>query len=293
MSRFTLLPADQRRLLFGGDGLTIELLSRRSDGDVELERISRLTGERVAHRSLGVGSPLSASVTEDGTFLLAVGGVDTNGAGGRLLVMDARPNMPIEHEIPLCSTSLRAVHYWEDGRRAFAACGDDTVIELDAELWIPIRQEPIGETCDPRGLTMSRNGTIVIVLCGTGRLLYLDRVQLSVLDSVSVGAGGSELARTADGRLALITFTEMDEIAFVDLRSRTVERRLAVERPRSLVMGGDGGSAYLLAGAPGDRSNIVSVDLDRLRANHRAVAPTGSDALALWPSRTSPVMRWE
>ena len=35
---------------------------------------------------------------------------------------------------------------------------------------------------------LSANGTLVYVLCrGTGRLLYLDRVRLTVLDSVELG----------------------------------------------------------------------------------------------------------
>jgi len=282
--------AAQRRLLFGSDGLSLESLSWLANGGVHYDRFSRRTGQRLAGRSLGEGSVVSAFATEHGLLLVAIAAGPTG--GGRLVVMESPPDT-VEHAIPVCSAALRAVHDWEAGQRIYAACADDSLIEIDAALWIPLRHESIPGLCDPRGVTMSATGTIVMVLCGNGRFLYLDRVPLAVLDSMSVGAGGSELARTPDGRRALIAFPQSDEIAVVDLHRRSIVARIPAERPRNMVMDGDGRAVYLLAGMPGAQQEILTIDLDRLTISARTPAPFEAQALAVWPGRSSPAMRWE
>jgi DNA-binding beta-propeller fold protein YncE len=277
-------------LLFGSDGLSLESLSELANGGVEFDRFSRRIGQSLAHRSLGEGSVVSAFATEHGLLLVGITGGPTG--GGSLVVMES-PSDRVERSIPVCSAQLRAVHFWEAGRRIYAACADDSLVEIDADLWIPLRHEPIPGQCDPRGVTMSASGTIVMVLCGNGRFLYLDRVPLAALDSMSVGVGGSDFTRTPDGRQALIAFPQSNEITVVDLHRRSIVARIPAERPRGIVMDGDGRAAYLLAGTPGTQQEILTIDLDRLAIAARTPAPRDAQALAVWPGRWSPAMRWE
>jgi DNA-binding beta-propeller fold protein YncE len=279
-------------IAFDPSGTAVLLLTASPDGTM-LVRLSRLTGT-VDERWRLPGAPVGFAAAADGTIIVGtVAATTDDSVAGLLHVVPRAAATRRVRTVSACSAPLRDTYYWEDGREVFVVCADGTVVEVDARLWVKVRsQAAVDDTCDPRALTMSANGTLLFVVCGVGRLQYVDRLRLTALDSVEMGFGARGVARTPNGRYALIPIPERDVVAVVDLRRRTVDRRLGIRTPVHVTVSGDGGTAYVVSRTASHGSEILAVDLASLQIVQRVAAVRGAASVAVWPGQRSPTMRW-
>jgi DNA-binding beta-propeller fold protein YncE len=259
-----------------GDSTAALLEVRRSDG-VVLRRMP-----------LAGGAPTLLVVLPDARAVLAATGtagpgtlhfIPAAGAGGPDLVEPCAG--PVRGGAPL--TVLDEL---------YVSCAEDAVAELDTKLRVAVRTVPLAPgnvepRCGAGEVALSANGTIVFVLCRrSGTLLYLDRVRLTVLDSVAVGEGARGLRQKPDGRRAVVIRPEQDELVVVDFRRRGIVARLDIGGPVGAAVGSSGRWAYVATHRAVARLDLRTVAID---ATAEAPSPVAVD---VWPGHRSPVMRW-
>ena len=276
-----------------GPGGSRVVLVRKSDG---LELHSRDYGHEMSLRML--------AVTKDSRTLIVGGTPSSGSAVGVVSVLSADE---LEEHVSLtpCTGSPEHVALVPQLSRAYVRCNGDhaTVADVDLGLRRLVRAVVLDDTtgqvggqCGTGGIAVSPSGGFILAPCGnSGRMLYLDRLKLEVLDSVAVGVGVSDVVTDPDDPIALVTFPDSQAIAFVDLRNRSVTTRLLTPGgPKAGGVSGDGRMGYVLVARIGlDSAALLRVDMAREQIVSTVAAPSGSRFLALWPDRWSPTMRWK
>ncbi|MEJ2236859.1 MAG: hypothetical protein P8X82_01045 [Gemmatimonadales bacterium] len=126
-------------------------------------------------------------------------------------------------------------------------------------------------------------------------LLYVDRLELALFDSVAVGPGAYHVAASPTESKAIVTYPNSRRVAFVDLRNRRVTNEVRTPgRPIHVAIAGDGKRGYVLTSETQENpGTLMLLDMDNERVVSEALVPPGSQSVSLWPGRWSPVMRWD
>jgi DNA-binding beta-propeller fold protein YncE len=263
-------------VVLAGDTAAALLQVRRTDGAV-LQRIP-VTG----------GAPSVVTVLPNARAVLLA----TGGAGPGTLHFIPTDGSDDVARVQPCTGPVRGAVPFDVLDELYVACGEDAVAELDTELRVVVRTVPLAPAaaepgCGASDVALSSNGTIIYVLCRrSGTLLYLDRVRLSLLDSVGLGEGAAGLHPTPGRRRAVVTRPGHDESLVVDFRRREAVARLKVPAQGAAAVSSNGRWAYLAA-----RGAVVRIDLRTGAVDASAETPSPI-AVDVWPGHRSPVMRW-
>lgn len=298
------LPADGSGRRVGAwlayDGTTLFAAHARArSGSVERARLA--DGAVLERVDFYAGTPLVAAPLFDGRTVLAVT-VDDPGASAHstlhFLGLDlASRTAPI----PVCDARVLGLATVRPNDRVYLLCVGDRVIEVDRRLQtlirtvqLPLPAEPTQAPCGASDVGIASTGSIVFVLCaGTGRLLYLDHVTLEPIDSLDVGAGGMRLARTPDGRHAVVTRPGRQDVVVADVRRRTIVGRVATDQPPlAVVADADSRTAFVTTGTPGAPGRLFRIDLPSATVLTDVPTVTMPVIVSAWPGEESPVMRW-
>jgi hypothetical protein len=193
----------------------------------------------------------------------------------------------------VCEGEVRDIVLLSALSRLYAICEGDAVAEVDTELRLAIRTVQLtvpGDSapCGAGSGGRSANGTVIFVLCeATGRLLYLDRVRLTPLDSVALGPGVRGMVQTPGWREAITVRPAENRLLVVNLGQRRVRAEIALAHPSAPTVSGDGRWAYGVS-----EGKLYRVDVDNARVATRVDVPDWVELVALWPGYGSPVMRW-
>jgi DNA-binding beta-propeller fold protein YncE len=277
---------------FGLDGTTL-YLALHSDQNAAVVRLARATGSVLERRSLPEDSVTGLWLLRDGQTLVAAGATTLH-----FLPADLSDT---GRQIAICDGPITGATPFGVRDRAYAICGESTLVEIDSKLEIAVRSasvipadSPDGVVCGTGGVATSPSGSIVYVLCRrSGLLLYIDRLTLIPFDSVDVGAGGQDMALVPGGRRTVITRPSASELVVVDLREREVESRLHVESPWSAAVGMDGRYAYVTTHEDQSPGRLLRIDLESAAVAGDTQALPGPLDITLWPSTHSPKMRWD
>jgi len=195
--------------------------------------------------------------------------------------------------LAVCDGEVRDVVPLDALHRLYVICEGDAVAEVDTELRIVIRTVPLATeaetgTCSAGAGGRSANGTVILVLCeATGRLLFLDRVRLSPLDSVELGAGARGMVQTPGWREAFVVRTAEGSLLIVDLGRRRVRAEVAMPSPTVPAVSSDGRWAYGVGGGA-----LFRLDVGSAVVETTVEVPDWAGRVAVWPGYRSPVMRW-
>ncbi|MBE0591669.1 MAG: hypothetical protein IH616_04635 [Gemmatimonadales bacterium] len=283
------------------DGTTL-YAARRSATAGALVRARVADGAILDRVDFFRGSPVIVYPLFDGRTVLAAT-VTRAVDGSQALLHFLGTDLSAQSEpIPVCSAGVRGVATARATDRLYVLCEGDLLVDLDRQLRTFVRgvalgdRRPAGEAaCDARAVAVSSNGSIVFVLCArSGTILYLDRVTLEPLDSLTVGAGAEGWARSPDGQYAVILRPEQREIVVADLRRRIITGRpTADSRPSAVSVGSDSHSAFVAAGDGAARGVILKIDLASGAVVRERTSTAHPVALSVWPGEESPVMRWK
>jgi hypothetical protein len=278
--RVATAPAMANRVAYGRDGASLLVLSAAPPAS--LLRMQR-DGGRVLS-SYGLEDPGAAFLLDHkgrrafvarGPVVEAIWLAD----GTRLRVLD------------VCRDASVALVPFHEARRLFVICRQGEVTEVDTRLETVLRtntpSEDAREQCDATGGALSSNGSILFVMCrDPGRILYLDRVTLTVLGTMELDApGGTFLA--SEGRGVVLS---EDTLLLVDLARRTVTARIALSAPaRDMVAAADGRLLVLVGHER--TSQILAFDPATTALTPFASFGSPMQSLSAWPEAT-PVFNW-
>ena len=276
-----------RDVAFAPDGASL-WVTVASDSAGALLRVRREDGRAVERLPLA-GVPTVVSVLPDARAVLAAVAGEPRG------VVHFIPTTSADDPVRLavCGGEVRDVVPLDALNRLYVICEGDTVAEVDTELRITIRTVPLAadaETgaCGAGAGGRSANGTVIFVLCeATGRLLYLDRVRLSPLGSVELGAGVRGMVQTPGWSEALIVRPAGDRLLVVDLGRRRVRAEIEMPHPTPPSASGDGRWAYGVGNGA-----LFRLDVGRAAVETTVEVPDWAARVAVWPGYRSPVMRW-
>lgn len=276
---------------FGLDGATL-YLALHAGGDAAVLRVGRATGSVLGRQSLPEDSLTGLWPLRDGHTLVASGTTTL-----RFLPADLSNT---GRQITVCDEPITDVTAFGVRDRAYAVCGESTIVEIDRKLEIVVRSASFvsvdsvdGASCGTGGVATSPSGSIVYVLCRqTGRLLYIDRLTLTPFDSVDVGASGHDMVLVPGGRRAVVTRPSANELVVVDLRDREVASRVHLEAPWSAAVGADGHHAYVTTRTIRGPGRLLRINLESSTVTGTTQALQGASGITVWPSTGSPRMRW-
>ena len=276
-----------RDVAFAPDGASL-WVTVASDSAGALLRVRREDGRAVERLPLA-GVPTVVSVLPDARAVLAAVAGEPRG------VVHFIPTTSADDPVRLavCGGDVRDVVPLDALNRLYVICEGDTVAEVDTELRITIRTVPLAAdaeagTCGAGAGGRSANGTVIFVLCeATGRLLYLDRVRLSPLDSVELGVGVRGMVQTPGWREAFTVRPAGGGLLVVDLGRRRVRAEVEMPHPTLPSASGDGRWAYGVG-----EGELFRLDVGRATVETTVEVPDWAARVAVWPGYRSPVMRW-
>lgn len=297
--RTTALSATERisDVEFGPGGASLYLGTTLSTGSA-VTWINRSTGRSLGRLQLPHDSLTTLRLLPDGRSVA----VTSVSRGESLASESVLQIIPTDlatpgPRVPLCRGVARGLATDGVRDRMYAVCRGGEIVEIDRKLRVQVRSVQLSPNadrpaCEPADVHTSANGSVVFVLCaGSGTLLYLDRVQLTPYDSLPVGMGGQQLARTPDGRYVAITRPSHDELVIADVRRRIVTHRLPIEGASDVTVGIDGRAAFVTA-ATATQSHLYRVTLTTGEVLSQRLAVLDAHRVAVWPGPTSPKMRW-
>src|SRR5262245_20698572 len=119
---------------------------------------------------------------------------------------------------------------------------------------IPVAAGPHGMTSTPDGRTVYVSGD------ASSDVTIIDAAADRPVGKIDVGKSPHGLAMTADGKLLLVGVYGDDKIAFVDTATQRVVGTVAVPKPHTIAIRGDGKVAYVASQEPG-KFALVVVDI--------------------------------
>jgi DNA-binding beta-propeller fold protein YncE len=125
-----------------------------------------------------------------------------------------------------------------DGRRVWVQTGaDHTNVVLDAETLSILRTTPTGREPVTAAFQPNTRRYGLVTHLSDSFVLILDQSSGVELARVDVGGSQANAGFTPDGSFAFVTVTATDEVAIIDLESRTVVGRIRVgSQPMGLVL---------------------------------------------------------
>lgn len=286
---------------FGRDGTSLYLVGVAGS----LSLLRKLDGYRLEYTSgLAEELPNSLIVLPDSRTLIATTN-SANGRAGTLSFLDAS-TLQRDETLQPCPGYPEGIAILRDLNRAYTRCmgGSAAVADIDLDLRRVITTASVyhtesselsNQSCGAGGIALSRTGTVLLVPCSSsGMLLYVDRLELVLFDSVTVGSGAYDVAASPTESKAIVTYPDSRRVAFVDLRNRRVTTEVRTPgRPIHVAIAGDGKRGYVLTSESHETpGTLMLLDMDNERVVSEALVPPGSQSISLWPGQWSPVMVW-
>jgi YVTN family beta-propeller protein len=181
-------------------------------------------------------SPHNIQISDDGSMVLLVGPladspehIHGNGAGGRLVILDAET---LEERRPAITAGEHPAHVVVDAGNRYAYVtdsGSHSVLVVDLEAGRVAREIP---TCGyPHGLRLSPEGRELYVAC-------VEDHEVAVIDvgagreaaRIEVGRAPVQVAFTPDGGQVYVTLRDENATALIDTRTRSVLGSIPVGR---------------------------------------------------------------
>lgn len=238
------------------------------------------------------GAPASLSLAPDGSTAYVT--VAPPGGTGPATVAAIRAGRLAEASRTATCRGSRASRVHPDGGWQYSVCrADDLLVEIETSgprvsRTVRLADEGRGR-CGPVDLALSPAGDRLYVPCGaSGELLILDREELGLVRSVTLGGRPVDVEVTpGDGRV-LVLLEEGPRLAVLEPDRDEISARipLSAPRPTSVAVSDDGRYAFVtLRGRPGaPRSTVELVDLAGLAAVATVEVPEGAVSAAFWRS---------
>lgn len=265
------------QLAWGRDGVSLYAVA----GTVKntLYELRREPATIVAQLPLG-GGPSSNIVIDARARTLYVG------TGTHVHAFALAPLVPL-YSIATCDDHVVALTLFEPGTKAFAACENGALVEIDTELIKRQRITPIPD-CVPAGVTLNASETLIVLPCRrSGRIYLLDRVGLTVFDSIEAGPGLTGLMPEVSRRRGVVTRSD-GHAGYLEIRTGKLTELNLPGAVVGAAQTANGPIALILAGVP----------MELVLADAHAVAPVLSisgigtpAAFAAWPTG-SPILRF-
>jgi len=265
------------QLAWGRDGVSLYAVAGTEKNT--LYELRREPATIVTQLSLGAG-PASNIVIDARARTLYVG------TGTHVHVFALAP-LALRYSVAACDHHVVALTLFEQATKAFAACENGTLVEIDTKLVERQRVTPIPD-CVPAAVTLSASKTLIVLPCrGSGRIYLLDRVGFTVFDSIEAGPGLAGLTLEASPHRGVVTRSD-GQAGYLEIRTGKLTE-LNLSGP---VVGAaptaNGPVALIIAG----------VSMELVVADVNGVAPVLSisgigtpTAFAAWPT-DSPIMRF-
>jgi len=209
--------------------------------------------------------------------------------------------------LEVCKRSPDGIAVMQGGHRAYVRCvgAEESVVEIDLELRRIVKTVAIGtydstdstvssSQCGSGGIALSRTGGILLLPCDqSGQLLYLDRLTLELLDSVSVGSSIFDIAISPRRSVAALTAPRDSVLVLLDLAARSVVGRTPLPGfPTAMSVDGSGRSLFIALQNGGATGVLIRLDMTTGKVVASAPIPNGVSAVTVWPGRWSPVFTW-
>lgn len=286
-------------LVFGRDGTSFFAAGSRADSSF-VSLVRRLDGSVLVWRNLPRGvEPRTLTPTKDARTLIFT--ASQSGAGATTISLLSTDSLTERSQLARCGGHPGGVALLPDLDRAYIRCNGEqaVLVEIDLALGRAVRTAVLDQDADPPcgsgGVALSPSKSLLLAPCSSGgTLLYLDRLRLTVFDSLPAEAGASAIAVSPRSPVALVTFPDSDAVALVDLVERAIVTRIAtVGRPDAVAISGDGRIGYMLVTeADEGPGSVARIDLQTGEVLNSVAVPPGSRSLTLWPGEWSPRMLW-
>ena len=136
---------------------------------------------------------------------------------------------------------------------------DNTVSVIDIAAGAVVATLPVA--AGPDGIAITPDGATVFVSgASAASVSVIDAATDKPLPAIDVGKGPQGLAITPDGRWLLVAVNGEDRMAIVDTATRSVAGTVAVAKPHTVAVRGDGKLAYVTSQEPGHFA-LAIVDL--------------------------------
>ncbi len=269
-------PIAADRLQWARDGQSLFAVSHPAPAVLEITRIGGVILRRFP---LGTGQATQPVIDRRGRRLFV-------GTGNTVHAFQVSPLEPA-FSVDVCEDAVSALTLFDPSHKLFVTCEDGVLSEIDIPLRRVLRTTRIDAVgaCDPRDLTLSPNLTVIIVACSSGRLLYLDRMTLGIIDSLHLTTEVSEMRVEGSRRRLVLTASSGSPPLLVDVRMKTITPLAITQQVTGMTWAADGSLLLLRAEGAVLRTRPGTQVVDSLSGT------AGGRAIAVWPERT-PVMRW-
>ena len=202
---------------------------------------------------------------------------------GKLVLIDVT-NGEVKGEFATGGRLSHMVSLSPDARTAYTAnIGDGSlsIIPLDGS---PATVVPVGTQTEAIN-TAPDGRTVWVGSNNTGKVFVIDVARARVIDSVQTNGFPYRIDFTTDGRIAIVTNPEADEIQFIDAATRRIINTLSLDagaQPFGLAVDPAGGRAWVtLRGA----AEVIELTLPegRITARFPTGPGTGPDGIAYTP----------
>jgi hypothetical protein len=274
--------APPRTLTFGPDGASISVSVQLGPGEFAAVLVPR-AGRFTAFSARFADSLENPRFSRDGRALYFL----ASGPHGGLSVLDLA-TLTEQRRIEVCANPLE-LGAMRDGRRAFLLCAIGEVAEIDLELGIVVKKQPLPSSCGARELFLSSNETALVLWCAAaGKVLLLDRVTLAPFDSIAAEPGEAILLPLQGGRPAGLIYADPPRWAAIDLGARTLTATVPLEDTVLTAAVAPGGRFLYLAG----ERHLWRLDTDQAAIDRSVKLPGRPAGIALWPAAFETKLRW-
>ena len=290
------------RAQFAADGASLLVTAIRPVRGSEILRLRRTDGALVDHAEVGVTTRGFTPLRDTKTVVFA-GSHRDDDSEGALLFMSHRPLRELR-TVRVCANPIETVPL-AHGERVYVLCGSDRVTEVDPDLGIAVKTVEIGaaassdtlqaDRCGAVDATLSGNEAILLVTCSvSSELLYLDRVTLSPLASLSLSNNPAAIAVSPSGAKAVIALSAEGRILIVDLERRVVATTVEITgRPLDVAFAASDRWAFITADEEGAGYGwVLKLDVGKGLITARARTAALPRSVAVWPGIKVPLIAW-
>jgi len=265
------------QLEWGRDGVSLYAVA----GTVKntLYELRREPAAIVTQLPLGAG-PASNIVIDARARTLYVG------SGTHVHVFALAP-LALRYSVAACDDHVVALTLFEPATKAFAACENGALVEIDTKLNERQRVTPIPD-CVPAAVTLNASKTLIVLPCrGSGRIYLLDRVGLTVFDSIEAGAGLAGFMPEASHRRGTVMRSD-GQASYLEIRTGKLTELNLPGPVVGAAQTANGPIALIIAGPS---MELVVADVNGV-ASVMSIPGFGTPAaFAAWPT-DSPIMRF-
>lgn len=265
------------QLAWGRDGVSLYAVAGTEENT--LYELRRDPATIVSRLPIG-GGPASNIVIDARARTLYVG------AGTHVHAFALAPLAPL-YSVAACDKHVVSLTLFEPGTKAFAACESGALVEIDTDLIERQRVTPI-PGCVPASLALNSSETLIVFPCReSGRIYLLDRVGLTVFDSIDGGPDLAGLMLESSRRRGVITRSD-GQAAYLEISSGRVTDLNVPGPVVRAAQTANGSIALIIAGVPMQLAIFHVHGITLVSSISGMGAPS---AFATWPTE-SPIMRF-